>query len=229
MPAPPPSADCADSRAHAAVAVVVATPGALWAMRIALPMESRMRLRPLAAIAMLLAAGLAGCSKPPPPPPPPAPPPPAPVAEEPVPDAPYCAKPEEKTAFDIAALKTRLMVAALACGDSDKYNAFIMQNRPGLVAQEKTLATWFARNYGKKAADEHDDYITALANAQSLHRIRDAAKFCTESEALFGQIATVKAAPDLVLLATSTTLTQPMNVHTCEQQTADSKPAKTRK
>jgi hypothetical protein len=114
------------------------------------------------AIACLLALGLAQCAPPPTPAPAPAPEPPV-VAEEPVPDAPFCARPAEKTAFQVAALKSRLMVTALACDASEKYNAFITTHRAALLPQESTLSGYFQRNYGRRAQSEHDEYITNLA------------------------------------------------------------------
>ena len=119
------------------------------------------------AFACLLALGLTQCA--PPPAAPPAEPPV--VAEEAVPDAAFCARPAEKQAFQVAALKSRLMVTALACDSSEKYNAFITANRTALLPQEKTLGGYFQRYYGRRAQTEHDEYITNLANAQSRRRI----------------------------------------------------------
>ena len=105
------------------------------------------------AFACLLALGLTQCA--PPPAAPPAEPPV--VAEEAVPDAAFCARPAEKQAFQVAALKSRLMVTALACDSSEKYNAFINANRTALLPQEKTLGGYFQRYYGRRAQTEHDE------------------------------------------------------------------------
>lgn len=162
-------------------------------------------------LAMLIAAALAGCAKEAPPPPPPAPQ----VVEETIPDARFCAKPAEKTAFDVTAMKTRLMIAALSCGGTPQYNSFITKNRQGLVAQEKALALYFSRNYGRRGQVEQDDYITALANIQAQRRTRDTDAFCKDTTGIFDDVAKIKAPADLAAVASSKPIAQPMNVAVC--------------
>lgn len=165
------------------------------------------------AFACLLALGLAQCASPPPPPSLPAK-----VAEEAVPDAQFCARPQEKTAFQVAALKSRLMVTALACNAPEKYNAFVNANRAGLVPQERTLNGYFARNYGRRGATAHDEYITNLANAQSRRRIIDNYYFCSDGHKLFADAAALQSPTDVVALASSHVITQPMNITECPVQ-----------
>lgn len=161
------------------------------------------------ALVCLLALGLAHCG------PKAAPPAATAVAEEKVPDAAFCAMPQEKAALQVAALKSRLMVTALACDREQNYNAFILANRPTLLAQEKTLSTYFARNYGRRGQTEHDEYITNLANAQSRRRIIDNANFCKDGEKLFQDVAALKAHPEVVNLATARVISQPFNIIEC--------------
>ncbi|MCC6718159.1 MAG: hypothetical protein IT555_09750 [Acetobacteraceae bacterium] len=158
----------------------------------------------------LIPIGLTGCT---PPNTPPGEPPI--VAEEPVPDAQYCARPPEKEAFQVAALKSRLMVTALACDSSEKYNAFINANRAVLVPQEKTLSSYFARYYGRRAQTEHDEYITNLANAQSRRRIIDNYRFCRDGQQLYADAAAIKSPNDVTVLAATRTISQPYNVKVC--------------
>ena len=170
------------------------------------------------ALACLLVLGLAplGCA--PSPPAPPAEPPI--VAEEAVPDAQHCARPAEKTAFQVAALKSRLMVTALACDSTEKYNAFITANRAGLLPQEKTLSGYFARNFGRRASSEHDEYITNLANAQSRRRIIDNYRFCRDGQQLYADVAAMKSSTDMPTVAASRTISQPFNVKECPEAPA---------
>lgn len=168
------------------------------------------------ALACLLALGLTQCA--PPPPAPPAEPPV--VAEEAVPDAQFCVRPAEKTAFQVAALKSRLMVTALACDSSDKYNAFINANRAALLPQEKTLSGYFARYYGRRASSEHDEYITNLANAQSRRRIIDNYRFCRDGQQLYADVAAIKAPTEMPTVAASRTISQPFNVKECPETPA---------
>jgi hypothetical protein len=137
------------------------------------------------------------------------------VAEERVPDATFCARPDEKVALQVAALKSRLMVTALGCDKEDSYNAFVIANRPTLLAQEKTLAGYFARNFGRRGQVEHDEYITNLANAQSRRRIIDSYHFCRDGEQLYKEVQALKAHPEIVSLATSKTISQPFNITDC--------------
>ena len=167
------------------------------------------------ALACLLALGLTQCA-----PPPPAPREPPMVAEEAVSDAQFCARPAEKTAFQVAALKSRLMVTALACESTDKYNAFITANRVALLPQEKTLSGYFARNYGRRASTEHDEYITNLANAQSRRRIIDNYRFCRDGQQLYADVAAMKTPTDMPIVAASRTISQPFNVKECPETPA---------
>lgn len=156
---------------------------------------------------------LASCAKEPPPVAPPQPPA---VVEEVIPDAPYCAKPAEKSAFDVAALKTQLMIAALSCGNTDRYNGFVTKNRTGLVVQEKALSGYFTRNYGKSGQKAQDDYITQLANMQAQRRTRDTDAFCKDTAGTFEAAANVKTVTDLTTLATAKQVVQPMKVAECK-------------
>jgi hypothetical protein len=170
--------------------------------------------KPHSLLALVAAvAVLASCAKVAPPPPPP--PPPVPVVEEVMPEAPYCAKPAEKAAFDVAALKTRLMIAALSCGATDRYNGFVTKNRSGLVAQEKNLTQYFARNYGKTSQKAQDDYITQLANLQAQRRTRDADSFCKDTAGTFDEIVVLKTTSDLTSLASAKQVPQPMRLAEC--------------
>ena len=40
-----------------------------------------------------------------------------------------CAKPADVTAFDVAGLKSKLMVTALTCNQQDRYNDFVQRFR----------------------------------------------------------------------------------------------------
>src|SRR6202035_1355051 len=48
-----------------------------------------------------------------------------------------CAKPADVTAFDVAGLKSKLMVTALTCNQQDRYNDFVQRFRSELVAHER--------------------------------------------------------------------------------------------
>ena len=92
-----------------------------------------------------------------------------------------CTRPVDKTAFDVVGLKSQLMVTAITCEATERYNAFILRYRPSLVAQERVLNSYFSRNFGKRAQHEHDDYITSLANSQSQNGLKAGNAFCQQN------------------------------------------------
>ena len=106
----------------------------------------------------LIAAGAVGCAE-------------APVVQAPVvyPDeaqgsAKFCVTPQEMDSLMIAGVKSRFMVAALACNGKTGFNAFINKNRPALLAAEKVTTGYFSKHYGRAAMSMQDEYITNLAS-----------------------------------------------------------------
>lgn len=112
---------------------------------------------------------------------------------------PRCLQPAERTAFDVGALKSQLMVIALTCGQHDRYNAFVLRYRPQLVATQRVEDRFFARAGGRRA---QDDYITNLANHQSQEGIRRGTLFCSEQMPLFDRVMAVQNPGDLSTFAT---------------------------
>jgi hypothetical protein len=181
------------------------------------------------ALACAVAAGLAGCAEKPKE---------APAVRAaastvapplPATNAPICAKPPEKAAFDLASLKSELMVTAISCKTEERYNAFIMRFRPDLVGAEKNLTGFFGRAYGRRATQEHDDYITSLANAQSQDGIRAGTEFCTQTGPMFDEVMDLKNGSELTRYASSKPLFQPLTVAECQAPPPPAaKPARTR-
>ena len=99
-----------------------------------------------------------------------------------------CARPADKTAFDVAGLKSHLMVTAITCEATERYNAFIARYRPNLLAEEKVLTAYFSRTYGKRAQAQHDDYITSLANSQSQDGLKSGTSFCDQNISMFDDV-----------------------------------------
>ena len=62
-----------------------------------------------------------------------------------------CAKPADVSAFDIASLKSKLMVTALTCNQQDRYNEFVQRFRSDLMAHERALHAYFARVVRRRA------------------------------------------------------------------------------
>lgn len=139
----------------------------------------------------------------------PAAPPALPVAHIDAPPAPYCAKSPELAAIEVEGLKSRLMVTALSCDARDKYNAFIERYRAALTADDKTLASYFRRNYGRTAQAENDNYITALANAQSQIGTQEGVTFCQQNVSRFDDVLALSSPKDLATYATTKPVDQP--------------------
>ncbi len=126
-----------------------------------------------------------------------------------------CARPVERAAFDIAGLKSQLMVTAISCQLEEKYNAFILRYRTDLVTEEKSLNSYFNRAYGRSSQKQHDDYITLLANAQSENGIKAGTLFCTQNTMMFDEVMALKDGHDLPTYAAAKTLTQPVTLVDC--------------
>lgn len=126
-----------------------------------------------------------------------------------------CARPAERTAFDVAGLKTQLMVTALTCHADEKYNTFITRFRPDLQSSEKALNAYFQRTFGRRGQSQHDDYVTQLANSQSQTGLKKGSNFCDETISLFDEVAALRTASELPDFASGHTLVQPVNYSTC--------------
>ena len=126
-----------------------------------------------------------------------------------------CARVADKTAFDVAGLKSQLMVTAITCEANERYNTFIARYRPDLLAQEKVLNAYFARNFGKRATAQHDDYITSLANSQSQNGLKAGTAFCKQNMALFDEVMKLRGGTELSDYATGKAPVQPIELVAC--------------
>lgn len=135
-----------------------------------------------------------------------------------------CARGPDHLAFDVAGLKSQLMVTALTCNEQDKYNAFIVKYRPDLVEQDKNLNSYFSRAHGRRARAQFDDYITQLANSQSQYGLRRGTLFCDENKGVFDEVMALKGGSELPDFAAGKSLSQPVSLTTCAAEPA--KPAR---
>ena len=121
----------------------------------------------------------------------------------------------ESDAFDVAGLKSELMVTALSCGEHDKYNSFIRKFNPDLLAEEAALNKYFSRAFGRTAQKAHDDYITQLANVQADRGLSAGVAFCEQRRSMFDEVASLDSANDLVEYAHGKDIVQPADFVTC--------------
>lgn len=126
-----------------------------------------------------------------------------------------CMRTAEKTAFELAGLKSELMVIAVDCQAQERYNSFVLRFRPDLQGSEKGLNTYFSRIAHGAIARAHDDYITALANSQSQDALTRGTLFCDEHIRMFDEVLALKDAQDLRSYAESKGLAQPIDLVDC--------------
>lgn len=114
-----------------------------------------------------------------------------------------CASPAEQSVFDVAALKSKLMVMATGCtGDDAPYNAVINRFRSDLVTNDAELNAYFKKAYGaSRWQREHDSYITSLANAQADAGLKLGSDMCPRDAALFTEVMALRGSADLAQYA----------------------------
>ncbi|MDE8347928.1 MAG: hypothetical protein POG74_00385 [Acidocella sp.] len=145
-------------------------------------------------------ACLAGCAQPASPPGPPAP-----VGHiyqslVPVPPPPHWVhiKPDDQeqlqTAFNVIGLKSALMVGALSCGQQDRYDQFMRAFQPHILADQHMMDAYFRRIGGQT---KEDQFVTLLANNQSVGGIDQGKIFCLNNQAEFDRVASFKTPEEL--------------------------------
>jgi phosphate-selective porin len=92
-----------------------------------------------------------------------------------------CARPADMNALRTAATQQRLMVAALSCGESQSYNAFVRAYQKELQASDKALQNYFRRVNAKTGTADYHAYKTRLANASSMAVINDMTGYCSSA------------------------------------------------
>ncbi len=94
-----------------------------------------------------------------------------------------CVKGPDEVALQVRVIQTDLMVAALSCGASARYNEFVKANQSVLMAAHTQLTKFFtAKRGGQKALNA---FITKLANDSSKRSIANIAAFCQETGWLY--------------------------------------------
>ncbi len=97
-------------------------------------------------------------------------------------------------AFNVIALKSALMVAALSCGEQNRYDAFMTQFQPHILAEQHVMDAYF-RRMGRYGQSQEDAFVTLLANNQSVTGIGQGAIFCLNNTAEFDAVSGLKT-PD---------------------------------
>ncbi len=99
--------------------------------------------------------------------------------------APPCVKGEDETALQVRVVQTELMVAALSCNASPRYNSFVQLYQKDLMAAHNQLRKLFKRIYGGSANTELNTFITRLANDSSKRSIANITIFCRNATTMY--------------------------------------------
>ena len=114
------------------------------------------------------------------------------------PPAPPCVKDKVLVALEMRMMQTELVVGALSCQMTPRYNDFVKAYQPDLMGAHRTLLRFFVRE-GKM-----EDYKSKTANEVSQRSLANITEFCNYTGALYDKLL----APEKVQLATFV-LTEP--------------------
>ncbi|MDR3505821.1 MAG: hypothetical protein P4L52_06215 [Acidocella sp.] len=101
-------------------------------------------------------------------------------------------------AFNVIGLKSALMVAALTCGEQDKYDTFMRSFQPHVLDAQHQMDAYFRKASGRASGQRvEDNYVTQLANNQTIAGMAQGAAFCLNNTAEFQAVLTLKSPSDL--------------------------------
>lgn len=134
--------------------------------------------------------------------------------------APKCAKSDEVSAIQTAAIQQQLMVAALTCNAIDSFNAFQTGFASELRSSDATLKKMFRRLYaGRQGEAEYHAFKTRLANDSSVRSIHDNAGYCSEAKLVFAA-ALATAKPRLMDFVSTIEVKEQSPVQSCDIRVA---------
>jgi hypothetical protein len=133
----------------------------------------------------------------------------------------------ERTAFEVRALQSQLMVAALTCNRDADYNAFVRKFQGELASSYRTVQGHFRRTAGGSHQRELDGFITQLANAHSQDGIRAGSQFCPLVTPLFQVALAQSNAAALADLTVERNVLNPLATPACPATPPARAPART--
>jgi hypothetical protein len=96
--------------------------------------------------------------------------------------APSCVKDKLLTAFQMRMLQTELVVGALSCKLTPRYNEFVTAYRPDLMSAHRTLL----KHFGRESTLE--DYKSRTANEASQRSLANITEFCLYTSTLYDKL-----------------------------------------
>jgi hypothetical protein len=98
------------------------------------------------------------------------------------PAEPPCVKGKVLSAFQMRMLQTELVVGALSCKLTPRYNDFVVAYRPDLMSAHRSLMAYFARE------SRLEDYKSRTANEVSQRSLANITEFCNYTSALYDKL-----------------------------------------
>jgi hypothetical protein len=133
-----------------------------------------------------------------------------------------CLQPAERTAFDLRALQSQLMVVALQCQRDNDYNAFVRRFQGDLAGAYRTMEGHFGRTGNRRSIDV---FITQLANEQSQDGIRAGSHYCPLNTPLFQVALAQPNAAALSQMTVERNIINPITTPACPATPARATPA----
>ena len=131
-----------------------------------------------------------------------------------------CMRPAEKTAFEVRALQSQLMVAALLCKQDEQYNSFVRQYQGQLSGAWEGMSTYYRRANGAVGVRSRDNFVTELANVQQMDSRRQGSNFCQNVAPLFtAAMAAPRTSEALATLAVQNNISNPHGSSECSATT----------
>ena len=112
-----------------------------------------------------------------------------------------CIRPGDEAALHSKALQSELMVSALACEETARYNAWARKFESELVANGAQLKRLFHQAYGAAADTRLGQFVTALANDAARRSAVEKAGFCMTTSRVFDRVLTMNGSEFLAFVA----------------------------
>ncbi|WP_338663270.1 hypothetical protein VQH23_24445 [Pararoseomonas sp. SCSIO 73927] len=141
-----------------------------------------------------------------------------------------CMRPADKAAFDVRALQSQLMVAALICKQDEQYNTFVRSYQGQLSSAWDGMSTYYRRANGNTGVRVRDNFVTELANVQQMDGSRQGTAFCANVASLFSAaMAAPKTTEGLAQLAVANGLSNPHGRAECSATSPAAAPSASEK
>ena len=99
-----------------------------------------------------------------------------------------CATAEDEATLNARVLQTELMVAALACGEQQRYNAFVNAFKSELSQRGQLLRAYFKRVHGSSGEKRMNAFVTKLANDAAQRTANGPQAYCAATARLFNEV-----------------------------------------